>query len=158
MAVQVCRTALRGAKQACTVTLAVCSVHGAKCPLPMLASVEVILPMRVAAVLPIPTKLPWPAAGRAHGVMRPLVMVTCGVLSACKIIPMQSCLGLPRQLEPAMFLHCLSHDWMSLSESRQDNVVMAFAESVQSGRMARSLPWTERPSSCAGGWSWLAAR
>ena len=49
MAVHVRRTALRGAQQACTVTLAVCSVHGAKCPLPMVAAVEVALPVRLAA-------------------------------------------------------------------------------------------------------------
>ena len=49
VAVHVRRTALRGAQQACTVTLAVCSGHGAKCPLPMLVAVEVALPVRVAA-------------------------------------------------------------------------------------------------------------
>ena len=46
VAVHVRRTALRGARQACTVTVAVCSMHSARCPLPMLASVEVALPVR----------------------------------------------------------------------------------------------------------------
>ncbi|KAK9835969.1 hypothetical protein WJX81_002387 [Elliptochloris bilobata] len=44
VAVHVRRTALRGARQAATVMLSVCSVHGAKCPLPMLASIDVTLP------------------------------------------------------------------------------------------------------------------
>ena len=51
--VHVRRTALRGAWQACTVTLAVCSVHGVKSSLPMVASVEVALPVRPAADLGI---------------------------------------------------------------------------------------------------------
>lgn len=54
VAVHVRRTALRGARQACTVTLAVCSVHGAKCPLLMLAAVEVDLPVRGVAYFAIP--------------------------------------------------------------------------------------------------------
>lgn len=65
---------MRGPQQAATVTLAVGSVHGPKCPLPLVASVEVALPVRWPPASALTHHPIFPAivsaAGPAHGKTR----------------------------------------------------------------------------------------
>ena len=58
MTLRVRRTALRGPQQTATVTLALGSVHGPKCPLPLVASVDVALPVRGRQRLPLTSPYP----------------------------------------------------------------------------------------------------